>query len=120
MEKDRRKYQRHEIPDPARKYLSLTVRQGNEATPAVIGNFSRNGILFESTRRFGKGDRAECSLALKKANSREITFGIVVTYCYENKGSFITGASVHEISQDKWFDAFEQLFDMIVTRHSAE
>src|SRR5574340_11616 len=113
MDKDRRKEQRHEIPDPCRQYLSLTVRQGKEAEPAVIGNFSRNGILFESTRRFGAGDRAECSLALKKAAPREITFGIVVSYCYENKGSFIIGASVHEISQEKWFDAFEQPFDMI-------
>ena len=116
MESDKRKEQRHDIPDPARKYLTFTVRQGNEPVPAVIGNFSRNGILFESARKFAKGERAECSLALKKANSREITFGIVVSYCYENKGSFITGAAVHEISQGKWFDAFEQLFDMIVTR----
>lgn len=120
MENERRKEERHVIPDPARKYLNFTVRQGFELVPAVIGNFSRNGILFESTRKFGVGDRAECSLSLKKADPREITFGIVVTYCYENKGTYITGATVHEISQDKWFDAFEQLFDMIVTRPSAK
>jgi hypothetical protein len=116
MKIDNRKEERHDIPDPCRKYLAFTVRRGTEQVPAVIGNFSRNGILFESSRLFAQGERAECSLRLKKADPREITFGIEVKYCYENKGSFITGASVHAISKDKWFDAFEQLFDLIVTR----
>jgi hypothetical protein len=116
MNIDNRKEQRHEIPNPCRKYLTFTVKHEHEQVTAVIGNFSRNGILFECSRQFTAGDRTECSLRLNTANPREITFGIEVRYCYENKGAFITGASVHAISQDKWFDAFEQLFDMIVTR----
>ena len=116
MKIDNRKDQRNEIPDPCRKYLTFTVQHGNEHVSAVIGNFSRNGILFECGRQFTVGDRTECWLRLNKADPREITFGIEVRYCYESKGAFITGAYVHAISQDKWFDAFEQLFDMIVTR----
>ena len=116
MKTDNRKERRHEIPDPCRKYLTFTVTHEKELVTAVIGNFSRNGILFECSRQFTAGDRAECCLRLNKATPREVTFGIEVRYCYENKGAFITGAFVHAISQDKWFDAFEQLFDMIVTR----
>jgi hypothetical protein len=116
MKIDKRHEERHELPDPCRKYLTFTVTHQEEPVAAVIGNFSRNGILFECSQRFAAGDRTVCCLRLNKANSREITFGIEVRYCYENKGSFIIGASVHAISQDKWFDAFEQLFDMIVTR----
>ena len=116
MKNDTRKEQRHEIPDPCRKYLAFTVTQGQEPVSAVIGNFSRNGILFECSRQFTVGDRAECLLRVKTATPREITFGIEVRYCYENRGTFITGASIHAISKDKWFDAFEKLFDMIVTR----
>lgn len=116
MKIDNRKEQRHEIPDPCRKYLAFTVQHGTEQIEAVIGNFSRNGILFECPREFAAGARAECSLQLKKTNPRAISFGIEVKYCYQNNGTFIIGASVHSISQDKWFDAFEQLFDMIVTR----
>ncbi len=116
---DNRKERRHEIPDPFREYLTLTVTHGQESATAVIGNFSRNGILFESSRQFTAGDRAECSLRLKRATPREITFGIEVKYCYENKGTFITGASIHAISLDTWFDAFEKLFDMIVSRQGA-
>lgn len=119
MKTDNRKEQRHTIPDPCRQYLVFTVRHKGEQVEAVIGNFSRNGILFESTRQFAEGDRTECCLRLKKATPREITFGIEVRYCYDNKGTFITGASVHTISKDQWFDAFEQLFDMIVTRQAA-
>lgn len=116
MKIDNRKEQRHEIPDPCQKYLAFTVTQEQELVTAVIGNFSRNGILFECSRQFTAGDRAECSLRVNTATPREITFGIEVRYCYENKDTFITGASIHAISQDKWFDAFEKLFDMIVTR----
>jgi len=111
-----RKEQRHVIPDPCQKYLAFTVKHGQEPVAAVIGNFSRNGILFECSRQFIVGDRTECSLRVNSTNPREVTFGIEVKYCYENKGTFITGASIHAISYDKWFDAFERLFDMIVTQ----
>ena len=116
MKIDKRKEHRHEIPDPCRKYLTLTVQHEKEHVAAVIGNFSRNGILFECRRQFTAGDRTECSLRVNTATLREITFEIEVKYCYENKGAFITGASIHAISHDKWFEAFEKLFDMIVTR----
>ncbi len=117
---DKRKEPRHEIPDPCQKYLTFTVKQGQEQVAAVIGNFSRSGILFECIRQFTAGDRTECSLRVKTATPREITFQIEVRYCYDNKGTFITGASVDAISHDKWFDAFEKLFDMIVTRQGAK
>ncbi len=119
MEIDNRKEQRIEIPDPCRKYLTFTVKQEQEPVRAVIGNFSRNGILFECPRQFAAGDRTECSLKVNRATPREITFEIEVKYCYENEGTFITGASIDAISHDKWFDAFEKLFDMIVTRQGA-
>jgi hypothetical protein len=116
MKINNRKEQRHEIPDPCRKYLTFTVSQEQGPVTAVIGNFSRDGILFECSRQFTVGDRTECSLKVNTATPREITFEIDVRYCYESNGTFIIGASIHAISQDKWFDAFEKLFDMIVTR----
>ena len=119
MKIDNRKEQRHEIPDPCRKYLTFTVKPDRERVAAVIGNISRNGILFECSRQFAMGDRTECSLRVNTATPREVTFEIEVRYCYENKGMFITGASIHAISYDKWFEAFEKLFDLIVTRQGA-
>ena len=116
MKIDNRKEQRHEIPDPCRKYLTFTVKQDQARVAAVIGNISRNGILFECSRQFTMGDRTECSLRVNTATPREITFEIKVKYCYENKATFITGATIDGISHDKWFDAFEKLFDMIAIR----
>jgi len=116
MNINNRKEQRHEIPDPCRKYLAFTLTQEQKVVTAVVGNLSRNGILFECSRQFAVGDRVNCSLRVNTTTPREITFGIEVRYCYQNKGTFITGASIHAISKDKWFDAFEKLFDMIVTR----
>ncbi len=116
MQVERRKEERHDVPDPCRQYITCTVKKGRDQARAVIGNFSRNGILFECPLRFSTGDHAECSLSVTTSVVREVTFGIDVRYCYDNKGSFITGASVNAISEDKWFDAFEKLFDMIVTR----
>ncbi len=113
---EKRKEERHSVPDPCRQYITFTVKKGRDQVHAVIGNFSRNGILFEGPLQFNKGDRAECSLRVTTSTVREVTFGIEVRYCYDNKGSFITGASVNTISGNKWFDAFEKLFDMIATR----
>lgn len=117
---DQRKEQRLEIPDPCRKYLAFTVKQDHAPVQAVIGNFSRNGILFESPRKFTAGDLAVCSLRVITSTPREISFEIEVKYCYENKHTYIIGASIRDISHNKWFDAFEKLFDMIVTRNPAK
>ncbi len=115
---ERRKEERHAVPDPCRQYITFTVKNGPDQVRGVIGNFSRSGILFECPKQFNKGDRAECALRVTTSVVREVTFGIEVRYCYDNKGSFIIGAAINAISEEKWFDAFEKLFDMIVTRQS--
>ncbi len=116
MSTEKRKEERHVVQDPCKEYITCMVKKGGEQVPAVIGNFSRSGILFECPLQFNQGDRAECSLKVTTSTVREVTFGIQVRYCYFNNGSFITGASINNISIEKWFDAFEKLFDMIATR----
>lgn len=116
MSIDQRKEPRYNVPVPCQQYITLTVRKGLESVPAVIGNFSRSGILFESPLQFNKGDRAECVLRVDLVIAREITFGIEVKYCYENNGTFISGATIYTISEETWFDAFEEIFDFVVVR----
>ncbi len=116
MSNDQRKEPRYSVPDPCQHYIALKVKKGHELVPAIIGNFSRHGILFECPLQFEKGDRAECVLRVNLVLVREITFGIDVKYCYENKGSFIVGASIHTISEESWFDAFEEIFDFVIVR----
>jgi hypothetical protein len=111
-----RKEPRYNVPDPCRQYITLKVKKGQELVPGIIGNFSRHGILFECPLKFGQGEQAECVQRVNLVIDREITFGVDVKYCYENKGSFITGGSIHSISEEAWFDAFEEIFDFIVVR----
>ena len=59
--------------------------------PAILGNFSRNGILFECPVAFSKGERVECIMSVSFLLSREISFGIEVKYCYADHGSHILG-----------------------------
>jgi hypothetical protein len=113
---NQRREPRYNVPDPCQQYIQLTVRKGTEMVPAVIGNFSRHGILFECPLPFEKGDRTECVLRVNLVLNREITFGIDVKYSYENNGSCIVGASIYAISEESWFDAFEEIFDFVVVR----
>ncbi len=92
------------------------MKRNGRLVPAVLGNFSRSGILFESSEQFSQGEHTECVIAISLLLSRAISFGIEVRYCYAARGSYITGASIHKISDETWFDVFEEVHDFIVTR----
>lgn len=117
---DQRQEPRHSLPDRFKQYITLRIKQDHAITPATIGNFSRNGILFEAPVQFSIGDRAECLLKADLIVIREITFGIEVKYCYANRGSYITGAHISRISEEAWFDMFEEIFDYVVVRQGAK
>ena len=113
---EKRKEKRYDVPDACRQYIELQVKSGNEFVPAILGNFSRNGILFECPLPLSKGMRTECSISISLLFSREISFSIEVKYCYTNNGSHIIGASIDAISDEIWFDVFVEVHDFIVLR----
>jgi len=115
-----RRAKRYEVPDASRQYVKLLVKSSNEFVPAILGNFSRNGILFESPVAFSQGDRTECVISISLLLSREISFGIEVKYCYADHGSHITGAAIDTISDEAWFDAFTEVYDFIVLRQGSQ
>jgi hypothetical protein len=116
---EKRREERYKVPDASKQYIKLQVKSGNEFVPAVLGNFSRIGILFECPVAFSCGDRTECIIAISLALEREITFGIEVKYCYEDHGSFIMGAAIDTIADQNWFDAFVEVHDLIVLRQGS-
>ncbi len=113
---EKRRERRFDVSEADQQYIKLQVKRGNEFLPAVLGNFSRNGILFECAAPFTQGEHAECVIAISLLLSREITFGIKVMYCYADSGSHIIGASIDSISDERWFDAFVEVHDLIVMR----
>jgi hypothetical protein len=111
-----RRERRYDVPDACQKYIKLRVKSGNEFVPAILGNFSRKGILFECPVSFGQGKHTECIISISLLLAREISFGIEVRYCYEDHGSYIMGASIDTISDETWFDVFAEVHDFIVLR----
>jgi PilZ domain len=112
----RRREERYKVPEGCLKYIKLTVKNGDEFTPAILGNFSRSGILFECLVPFKKGDHAEFHLSISLVLEREISFGCEIRYCYEDSGSYLMGASIDSISDEQWFDVFVDTYDFIVSR----
>jgi len=116
---EKRKEKRYNVPRTCQQYIKLQVKSGNEFVPAVLGNFSRNGILFECPMSFSQGEHTECIISISLLLSREITFGIEVKYCYADHGSHITGASIDSIADEVWFDFFVEVHDFIVLRQGS-
>jgi PilZ domain len=117
---ERRREKRYDVAAAIQHYIKLQVKSGNELVSAILGNISRNGILFESPVSFSQGDYAECVMTISLKHSREISFRIEVKYCYADHGSHITGASIDTISHEKWFDAFVDAHDLIVQRQGSK
>ena len=113
---EKRREERYAVPDVYKQYIKMEVKNGDQFVPAVLGNFSRSGILFESPARFEKGDKAECKISISLLLSREISFGITVMYCYTDKDSHISGATIDTIADDTWFDVFVEVHDFISQR----
>ena len=115
---EKRREKRYDVSDACRQYIKLKVKNGDEFVPAVLGNFSRNGILFECPMLFSQGEHVECIISVSLLLSREVSFGIEIKYCYADHGSHISGASIDTISDEVWFDAFVEVHDFIVQRQS--
>ncbi|HEX9020939.1 MAG TPA: PilZ domain-containing protein [Nitrospirota bacterium] len=115
---EKRREERYDVPAGCRQYIKLWVKSGDGFVPATLGNFSRNGILFESPVSFSREERSACIIAISLLLSREISFGISVRYCYAVKDSYITGAAIDTISDENWFDAFVEIHDLIAAQGS--
>ena len=113
---EKRREKRYDVPDACQQYIKLQVKNGNEFVPAVLGNFSRNGILFDCPLPLSKGMQTDCIISVSLLFSREISFVIEVKYCYTDNDSHIIGASIDTISDEIWFDVFVEVHDFIVLR----
>ena len=116
---EKRREKRYDVSDACRQYIKMKVKSGNEFVPAVLGNISRNGILFECPVSFSQGEHVECIISISLLLAREISFGIEVKYCYADHGSHISGASIDTISDETWFDTFVEVHDFIVLRQGS-
>ncbi|HEY6011408.1 MAG TPA: PilZ domain-containing protein [Nitrospirota bacterium] len=113
---ERRREKRYDVAAALQHFIKLKVKTGNGYVNALLGNISRNGLLFECPVPFNKGDAAECVVSITTKHHREISFRVQIMYCYADHGSHIMGATIDEISHEQWFDAFVDAHDLIVQR----
>lgn len=113
---EKRHEERFSVPDRCRDYMTFHIKTGKDQVPAVLANFSRSGVLFETSLPLEKGTRTECLLSLSLLLSRAISFWISVKYCYKNEKSYIIGAEIDTIGDHTWFDLFEEIYDFIVVQ----
>lgn len=110
---EKRHEERYSVPDSWHGYITLQVKAGNHYLPALLGNFSRNGILFESGEPLEAGSETECIITVSLLVARDISFKIQVKYCLKNNNSYIIGAAIDTISDENWFDVFVEIHDFI-------
>ncbi len=116
---EKRREERYGVPGRCQQYMTLHVKSGDKKLSAILANFSRSGILFEMAVPLENGSRMECVLSLSLLLTRAISFWINVRYCYKNNNSYIIGAEIDMISDNTWFDFFEEIYDFIVLRNEA-
>ena len=113
---EKRREKRYDVSDACRQNIKLKVKSGNEFVSAILGNFGRNGILFECPVSFSRGEHVECIISISLPLSSEVSFGVEINYCYADHGSHILGASIDTISDEVWSDAFVKMHDFIMLR----
>lgn len=113
---EKRSYERFRIPAVYQRYISLRVRKGEAFMPAVLLNFSRHGVMFESAEPYGEGASAECVISAPKLLSRDIAFSLRVKYCKPGSGSYEIGAEIENPADATWFDIFMEVHDFVVAR----
>ena len=113
---DRRRDKRYTIPPVYRRYVQLSVRNGDTAHDAVLSIFSRRGILFESPLPYAVGTHTNCIFSIPRLLSRDIEVGLEVRSCKQDADIFLIGAAIETIADETWFNVFVEIHDFIMQR----
>lgn len=116
---ERRRDKRYTIPPVYRRYISLSVRNGDKPVDAVLSIFSRHGILFESPLPYAVGTHTKCILSIPRLLSRDIELGLEVRFCKQDADVFLIGAAIETIADELWFNVFVEIHDFIMQRQDA-
>ncbi len=116
---ERRKEKRFAVPDLYRRYITLNVQSGSVNTSAVLLDFSRSGILFESLVPIAVDACADCRMSISLVLSREISFGIRVRNCQKKEDIYLIHAAIDSVADETWFSVFVEVHDFIVERRDA-
>jgi hypothetical protein len=116
---ERRKEERHVVPEIYRKYVTFKVRKGSgEFVPVELLDFSHNGIRMKSPHGLSVDSDIECIIAAPKSLTKEILFIGKVKYCIQDEpeGDHLIGAEVVETYDQIGFEVFSKVHNFIKER----
>jgi hypothetical protein len=116
---ERRKGERHIVPEIYRKYIILKVRKGSgDFVPMELLDFSPRGIRMRSSCGLSLDSAIECLISAPKSITKEIPFVGKIKYCIqdESEGHYLIGAEIIETSDRQGFEIFSEVHDFIKER----
>jgi hypothetical protein len=116
---ERRKGERHVLPEMYRKYITFKVKEvSGDFVDAELFNFSPNGIRIKSRYELPFDSTIECLVSVPKSFTKEIPFTGRIKYCIqeERMGDYLIGVEVIETGDKTAFELFLKIHDFIKER----
>jgi hypothetical protein len=116
---ERRKEERHAVPEIYRKYVTFKVRKGSGGfVPLDLLDFSSNGIRIKSPYELPVDSAIECIIAVPKSLTKEILFLGKVKYCVQDEpgGDYLIGAEIIGTEDEVSFEVFSRIHNFIKER----
>ncbi|HYA92988.1 MAG TPA: hypothetical protein VEK32_15990 [Thermodesulfobacteriota bacterium] len=116
---ERRKGERHVVPEIYRKYILLKVRNASgEFEPVELLDFSPKGIRMKSSYELSIDSAIECLISAPKSITKEIPFVGKIKYCIqdESEGDYVMGAEIVETSDRPGFEIISEVHNFIKER----
>ena len=116
---ERRKGERHIVPEIYRKYITFKVKKASgDFVDAELFNFTPNGIRIKSGYELPFDSIIECMVSVPKSLTKQISFTGRVKYCIleEPMGNYLIGVEIIKAGDKVWFDLFSKVHDFIKGR----
>jgi hypothetical protein len=116
---ERRKGERHVVPEIYKKYITFKVREvSGDFVDAELFNLSSNGIRIKSRYEFLYDATIECLISVPKSLTKEIPFTGKIKYCIQEEpmGDYLIGIEIIETGDKIGFEVFLKVHDFIKER----
>jgi hypothetical protein len=116
---EKRRVERHVVPEIYRKYILLKVRKASgEFVPMELLDFSPKGIRVKSSYGISVDSAVECLISAPKSLTMEIPFVGKIKYCIQDEleGDYLMGVEIIETSDRLGFEIFSEVHDFIKER----
>jgi hypothetical protein len=116
---ERRKGERHILPEIYKKYITFKLRRASsDFVDAELLNFSPNGIRIKSRYELPFDSTIECLISVPKSLTKEIFFIGKIKYCIQEEalGDYLIGAQIVETGDKIAFELFLKVHDFIKDR----